>query len=58
APSETVFVGDSDVDVKTGNNAGMRVIGVSWGYRGHDFLMRLGSCEVADTVDELAQMLG
>lgn len=56
-PDETVFVGDSDVDVKTGNNAGMRVIGVSWGYRGHDFLTRLGSCEVADTVGELAGKL-
>lgn len=57
APSETVFVGDSDVDVKTGNNAGMLVIGVSWGYRGHDFLTRLGSCEVVDTVDELSAAL-
>lgn len=57
APSETVFVGDSDVDVKTGNNAGMRVIGVSWGYRGHDFLEKYGGCEVVDTVDELSAAL-
>ena len=53
-PEETVYVGDSDVDVKTGNNAGMRVIGVSWGYRGHDFLEKYGGCEVVDTVEELA----
>lgn len=57
APSETVFVGDSDVDVKTGNNAGMRVIGVSWGYRGHDFLEKYGGCEVVDTVEELSAAL-
>lgn len=54
---ETVFVGDSDVDVNTGNNAGMRVIGVSWGYRGHEFLENLGRCTVVDTVEELAREL-
>ena len=32
-PSETVLIGDSDVDMKLGANAGMDVIGVSWGYR-------------------------
>jgi len=57
SPDETVFVGDSDVDVKTGLNAGMRVIGVSWGYRGHDFLSNLGTCTVVDTVDELEREL-
>ena len=54
---ETVFVGDSDVDVKTGLNAGMRVIGVSWGYRGHKFLENLGRCTVVDTVEELEREL-
>ena len=55
--NETVFVGDSDVDVDTGNNAGMRVIGVSWGYRGHKFLSELGRCAVVDTVEELEREL-
>lgn len=57
APGESVYIGDSDVDVKTGNNAGMRVIGVSWGYRGHDFLEKYGGCEVVDTVEELSAAL-
>ena len=30
---ETVYCGDSDVDMMTGRNAGVRTIGVTWGFR-------------------------
>lgn len=32
-PENILFVGDSDVDIQTGRNAGMGTVGVSWGYR-------------------------
>ncbi len=32
-PDEVVYCGDSDVDMQTGKNAGVRTIGVSWGFR-------------------------
>ena len=31
-PSETAYVGDAIVDVHVARNAGVRAIGVSWGY--------------------------
>ena len=31
--AETVYCGDSDVDMQTGINAGVRTIGVTWGFR-------------------------
>lgn len=32
-PQDTVFVGDSGVDMKTAKAAGMTAVGVSWGFR-------------------------
>ena len=32
-PSECVYLGDSDVDMQTGNNAGCLTVGVLWGFR-------------------------
>jgi len=38
-PSETVFVGDSGVDIRTGKAAGMMTVGVAWGFREREELM-------------------
>jgi len=32
SPDEAVYVGDTNIDVKTARNAGVRAVGVSWGY--------------------------
>lgn len=33
-PSECIYVGDTNVDMQTGNGAGMCTVGVLWGFRG------------------------
>ncbi len=33
SPSETLYVGDSDVDMMTAQNAGVDILGALWGYR-------------------------
>ena len=38
-----VYVGDSDVDIQTACNAGLRCISVLWGFRDRDFLISHGA---------------
>lgn len=42
-PSEAVYIGDSDVDIKTGIAAGIDYISVDWGFRSRDFLIENGA---------------
>lgn len=35
---ESLFVGDSDVDIITANNAGLKSVGVTWGFRDQESL--------------------
>lgn len=43
AKHETVYVGDSDVDVETSGNAGLEHIAVTWGFRDFSFLQEHGA---------------
>lgn len=44
---ETVFVGDSNTDIKTAKNAKMTSIGVNWGFRGEEELLKEGANFIA-----------
>jgi phosphoglycolate phosphatase len=52
-----VFIGDSDVDMQTGMNAGLDVIGVDWGFRGKKFLEEHGAKVIMMKAAELAEHL-
>lgn len=54
---ETLYVGDSDVDVVFAHAAGVEVCGVSWGFRGADELRAAGADRIADTVRELTGVI-
>lgn len=42
-PCETVFIGDSDVDMQLAVNGGLHPVGVSWGYRSTELLLSCGA---------------
>lgn len=50
---EAVYIGDSDVDIKTSKNAGIPCITVTWGFRDREFLLEQGAEIIAESMDEL-----
>lgn len=57
-PCENIlFVGDSDVDIKTAKNAGMIAVGVSWGFRGTEELIQNGADHIVQTPNDILKLL-
>ena len=52
-----VYVGDSEVDVATAQNAGMPLVAVSWGFRGREKLALSGAETIVDDAEQLLQAL-
>lgn len=44
---DTVYAGDSEVDIETAHNAGIPCISVSWGFRSKDFLLKHNAQHIA-----------
>lgn len=53
---EAVYIGDSDVDVQTAKNSGLDFIGVSWGFRGREFLENQGADVIVDAPEEILEI--
>ncbi len=54
---ECIYVGDSDVDIYTGHNAGMQSIGVTWGFRSEALLREAGAEFICRSAQELLELL-
>lgn len=54
---QAVYIGDSDVDIRTAENAGLDVISVDWGFRDREFLLKNGARVIASNVRELMNLL-
>lgn len=54
---EAVYVGDSDVDLATAQNAGLPCISVLWGFRDREFLAAHGATTFVETPSEITSVL-
>ena len=54
---DSLYVGDSNVDVRFAHAAGVRVCGVEWGFRGREELIREGADEIVTTPKEIYQVI-
>ena len=50
---EALYVGDSEVDVQTAQNAGLEMVGVTWGYRSRETLVSSGANHIVEKPEEL-----
>ena len=57
AKEEAIYVGDSDVDLLTAQNAGLPCISVLWGFRDREFLEERGATTFVEKPMEIAGIL-
>lgn len=58
SPETTVMIGDTSFDIEMAVNAGVRGIGVAWGYHPPELLLESGAAAVAVDSRELARHIG
>ena len=56
-PSECMYLGDSDTDMKTGRAAGMYTVGVLWGFRNREELLRNGAEALAEKPEDIKKLI-
>lgn len=54
---DAVYIGDSEVDIQTSANCGIKSIIVDWGFRDKDFLLKNGADIIVSTVEELENII-
>jgi phosphoglycolate phosphatase len=57
SPNEVLYVGDTSVDMNTATAAGMFSVGVSWGFRTREELLKSGAKAIIDKPLELLNLL-
>jgi phosphoglycolate phosphatase len=54
---EAVYVGDSEVDIQTAENAGLDLIAVGWGFRTRKELLESGAKRIFSSPEEVEAFL-
>lgn len=55
---DTLYVGDSDIDMLTAKNAGLRGVGVTWGFCARDKIIAAGADYLIEKAEELPAIFG
>lgn len=56
-PEQSIYVGDSEIDIQTARNAGILCLSVTWGFRDRMYLQAQGALCIVDTAQELLEQL-
>ena len=53
---DAIYIGDSEVDVRTALNSGLRMIAVLWGFREKDVLIKEGAKVFAEKPSDILKV--
>ena len=56
-PASVIFAGDSEIDIETALVSGCYALGVSWGYRSGEIIMKAGAKRLIEKPRELLELL-
>ncbi len=56
-PDSCIYVGDSEVDIKTAANANIPCISVNWGFKTTEFLKKHGATDIVSSPKELLNVI-
>ena len=54
---EVLYIGDSDIDMQTAKNAGMKSVGCLWGYRDLETLQNNGADYIAEKPEDIIRIV-
>jgi len=54
---KTIYVGDSDIDIQTAKNAGVLSVGVTWGFRTKEILLKENPWKTVDSPEDFLTFL-
>ena len=55
--NSTYYIGDSEVDLETAKNSGLKSISVTWGYKDREFLLSHGAENIVEKPREILEIL-
>ena len=56
-PEQVLYVGDSGTDIQTAKNAGLYAVGVTWGFRSKEVLLKYGADVLVHRPEQILQIL-